>query len=234
MVVIYSITNQRNNKRYIGISVEFPNRKRNHLWHLRKNKHSNVKLQNAYNKYGEENFSFDVLEELDNADKMTVLEKEHDYIKKYDTFKSGYNMSEGFDGSTLVEWTERQKKLASERWKGNDIWLGRKQSPEHIKKRTAVHKGKVLNDETKRKISESRLGKYRGEENPFYGRSHTSEVKQTLSNKLGKKIVCNETGEVFNSLKACADKMDLDRRNIQRVCVGKYKQTKGYSFKFVD
>ena len=54
-----------------------------------------------------------------------------------------------------------------------------------------------------------------------------------IKEKTGKKVMCIETGEAFKSLSECAEKMNCDRRNIQRVCIGKYKQTKGYTFKFI-
>ena len=36
-------------------------------------------------------------------------------------------------------------------------------------------------EETKRKLSESRMGKFTGEDNPFYGKHHTEETKQKIS-----------------------------------------------------
>ncbi|MGG3233248.1 NUMOD3 domain-containing DNA-binding protein [Priestia flexa] len=233
-VVIYSITNLINDKRYIGISQEFEDRKRNHLWHLRNNKHGNEKLQNAFNKYGENNFDFEILDEIETDDRMKILRLENSYIIKYDSFVNGYNKSEGFEGSTLTVRSEKWYKIMSERMKGNTYWLGRKQSEEHIAKRTRVHKGKVLTNETRKKISEARMGKYKGEENPFYGKTHTDETKKTIAKKLGKRIRCVDTGEVFQSVSECAKVMNLDRRNIQKVCVGKSKTSKGFRFEFVD
>jgi len=232
--VLYSITNPVNNKKYIGISSEFDNRKRNHLWHLRNNKHGNEKLQNAFNKYGEENFCFDIILCFLSNDRLELLKIENNFIEKYDTYKNGYNKSIGFDGSILLKPSEKWRKSTSERMKGNTYWLGRKQSEEHIYKRTRVHKGKTLSKETKSKISDSRKGKFTGEDNPFYGKSHTEEFKNEIAKKLGKKIRCVETGEVFNSVSECAKQMNADRRNVQRVCTGKYKSTKGYSFEFIE
>lgn len=45
-------------------------------------------------KYGLENFSFEVLEECDQA---KLNEREAYYIKKYDSYQSGYNETEGGD-----------------------------------------------------------------------------------------------------------------------------------------
>ena len=57
---IYKITNLVNDKFYIGSSKDLERRKKEHFNHLRKNKHCNSHLQRSWNKYGEENFKFEV------------------------------------------------------------------------------------------------------------------------------------------------------------------------------
>lgn len=59
---IYSITNIKNGKIYIGSSNDFLRRKKDHLWALKANKHHSSKLQNSWNKYGEESFIFEIVE----------------------------------------------------------------------------------------------------------------------------------------------------------------------------
>lgn len=65
---IYKIINKINNKYYIGSSCNcigaYGNRKGSHFSRLRRNKHKNPHLQNAYNKYGEKNFQFIIIEEV--------------------------------------------------------------------------------------------------------------------------------------------------------------------------
>ena len=53
---IYQIVNKENNKRYIGSSVNVEGRVWNHFTMLISNRHGNKHLQNAYNKYGHNNF----------------------------------------------------------------------------------------------------------------------------------------------------------------------------------
>ena len=61
---IYTITNIVNNKIYCGsCTTSIFQRFGNHKRELRKGTHTNLHLQNAWNKYGEEAFSFDILEE---------------------------------------------------------------------------------------------------------------------------------------------------------------------------
>ena len=62
LVGIYLITNNINNKGYIGQSTDLKNREYSHLSYLRRNKHNNKHLQYSWNKYGEENFEFIIVE----------------------------------------------------------------------------------------------------------------------------------------------------------------------------
>jgi group I intron endonuclease len=62
---VYIIQNKVNNKVYIGASKDTYNRLCMHKWRLRVNTHDNLHLQSAFNKYKEENFTFDVLEECE-------------------------------------------------------------------------------------------------------------------------------------------------------------------------
>ena len=59
---IYIIRNLVNNKVYIGKSKNVSQRKNAHFNALKLNKHNNQHLQNSYNKYGKDNFQFDILE----------------------------------------------------------------------------------------------------------------------------------------------------------------------------
>lgn len=105
MVGIYKITNKKNNKVYIGQSNDIAKRKNSHFNALRKNKHENIHLQNSFNKYGECNFSFEVLEEC-TEDELNDLEVK--YIKEYNSTdrKFGFNIREGGSNGSLSEETK--------------------------------------------------------------------------------------------------------------------------------
>ena len=61
---VYQIINLINDKRYIGSSKNIYKRWNVHKDILNKNNHINIHLQNAWNKYGEENFKFEIIEEI--------------------------------------------------------------------------------------------------------------------------------------------------------------------------
>ena len=50
------------------------------------------------------------------------------------------------------------------------------------------HKGKLISEETRRKMAELRKGKYAGEKNPMYGKHHTDEARRKMAElKKGEK-----------------------------------------------
>ncbi len=71
---IYEIRNRINGKRYVGSSKELDVRKQTHFNYLREGKHINKHLQFAVNKYGIENFEFNVLEYCE-EDYLITLEQ---------------------------------------------------------------------------------------------------------------------------------------------------------------
>ena len=57
---IYKITNIINNKVYVGSAVNVTYRFKTHKRLLKQNKHFNTHLQSSYNKYGKDNFKFEM------------------------------------------------------------------------------------------------------------------------------------------------------------------------------
>lgn len=107
---VYRIVNNINFKIYIGSSIHVNKRLYEHRSSLRGNCHRNAHLQRAWNKYGEENFSFEILEIID--DNVDILRKREqywmDYYKSYD-LNIGYNISHSAIGNSGHEISEETK-----------------------------------------------------------------------------------------------------------------------------
>lgn len=94
---IYQIINNENQQRYIGKTVDVQRRKREHFENLKQNKYINKKLQNAWNIYGEDAFSFTYQKyEIENEDELSDLGI--NTIREYDSYTNGYNLTAGGDG----------------------------------------------------------------------------------------------------------------------------------------
>lgn len=103
---IYKICVLPTNKFYIGSAHIFKRRFLVHKNNLKKNKHGNTILQNAWNKYGEENFVFEIIEY---CDKKNCLIREQYYI---DTLLPTININK-FTGIYIedLKRTKNTKKL---------------------------------------------------------------------------------------------------------------------------
>lgn len=104
MAYIYKIENQINHKCYIG-KTSYVNPNRRWLEHQSAVKNPNCNhraLYRAINKYGSENFTFEVIEETDAPEEREIY-----YIALYNTYHYGYNETLGGDGAKYVELPEQ-------------------------------------------------------------------------------------------------------------------------------
>ena len=92
---IYCIENKINHKVYIGSSKNIYQRLLKHFALLRHNKHENMHLQNAWNKYGENNFEWTIIEICDNS----ILTEREQYC--IDLFGAEYNITRKVERNIL-------------------------------------------------------------------------------------------------------------------------------------
>lgn len=133
IIGVYKITNLINNKIYIGSSTSIKNRFVQHKRLLRINNHFNKHFQSAWNKYGEENFRFEILIEC-KMEKLNIYEDEQILLFKSNNRKYGYNKR--IDCKTN---------------------FGLKASPETREKLRLSHLGHKRSKETQEKISKARF-----------------------------------------------------------------------------
>lgn len=112
MMVIYKIIDLKSLKFYIGSAVNFKERKRIHLRDLNANKHHSIKLQRSWNKYGKDNFSFEILEIL--TDKNLLLVREQYWLDLLKPFgKQGFNVCKNAGNMLGFKHSIKTKKLLS-------------------------------------------------------------------------------------------------------------------------
>lgn len=102
---IYAITNIVTGDMYIGqTKIRFEARWSDHISSLKRGDHDNNYLQRSWVKYGEEGFKFEVIYLVHHIDVLDDLEMY--YIKKYDTYMNGYNLTPG--GNNYLPSTKQQ------------------------------------------------------------------------------------------------------------------------------
>lgn len=142
---VYMIRNKTNGKVYVGSSLDLKQRWIDHRKALRGNRHPNGRLQNSWNKYGEDAFEYVILEYVQEIDKL--LDREQYWIdeSKCQNDVYGYNILGQAENSYGYEHTADAKRKMSQAGHGKQSWLGKNHS-----------------DETKQKLSTEHLGKRNG------------------------------------------------------------------------
>lgn len=99
---IYKISNDINNKLYIGKTLStLEQRFKEHKDDHKKRRCEKRPLYAAMRKYGIEHFSIDLIEECE-LDELS--QRECYWIEYYDTYHKGYNATKGGDGSQLYDY----------------------------------------------------------------------------------------------------------------------------------
>jgi group I intron endonuclease len=180
---IYCIENAWNEKRYIGSSSNVQLRIKRHIRMLKNGAHHSIKLQAAWNKYGEEAFEAGMMlrcpvEEL--------IEMEQAMIFAFDAVDNGYNvaakagspmsgrkhsdktlerMSESHKGrKPISEETRQAMRVSSKIREAEKKANGFVVSEETRVKLAAAGKGRAVSEETKEKIRKANSGRSLSEE----------------------------------------------------------------------
>lgn len=140
---IYKITNQINGKIYIGQSNDIYRRWKEEKFYKG---HCNNPLKRAFNKYGLENFDFEIIEECSIEE---LDEKEIYYISLYKSneYEFGYNLTSGGGRCFFSDDVKKRMSMAHK---------GMKRTKEAIRKSAEFHKGRKRSEETRKKQSEAK------------------------------------------------------------------------------
>lgn len=140
-VFVYCIENLINNKQYIGIAVDYSRR-----WNDHKSGNASRILYAAFQKYGVENFNFEVIDILpeDEAKELEVL-----LIKTLRTkAPAGYNITEGGEGTVgCIPSKETRQKMSKSRTGKRNGMYGKSHSTETKEK--MCHRAKIRDPKTR-------------------------------------------------------------------------------------
>ena len=164
MAVIYRITNMLTEDFYIGSAQSFERRVWQHKYDLRRNCHKNPHMQASWNKYGEDAFVFEVIENV--PDGENALSVENKYLHQYVDYSNCFNVNRDAVysrlGQTLSE-SSRSQLSANRR--------GKHAGENHYRY------GQELSADVRLKISETQKGR----PNQMKGRKMSAEGRANVS-----------------------------------------------------
>lgn len=181
---IYQIQSKCYPKRtYIGSAVNIYERWRLHLLDLRKDRHSNNKLQNHFNKYGELDLVFSVLLGCNNDE---LINNEQFFM---DCNNPYFNICKKAGSRLGIKHSEETKRKLSDLLKGRpSTTKGKKLSKEHRRKLSKSHIGQVVWNKGKTNIYSEETLKRMSEKLKNHkhnlGKHHSNTTKQKISNSL--------------------------------------------------
>lgn len=208
-----------NSKVYIGIT----SRDEKKRWGFKGNGYKNNKhFYNAIQKYGWENIIHEIV--FDNLTMEQAFEKERKLIELYKSTnrKYGYNHSIGGEiGPKGCKHTKEMNKRKSEYMKKHpnkgQFKKGMLYGKQFKKNNVPWNKNRKMTNEEIEKNRISHLGKHY---------SVKTEFKP-------KKLICVETGKIYNGTKEASIMLNIPQTCISKTCLGKQKQTHGLHFKYI-
>lgn len=242
MIGIYRIRNVINDKCYYGSSKNINRRWSKHKSQLKNNRHENIILQRAWDKYGKDNIVFEVVEL---CEEFELLTREQKYLDSNPDYNIGVLANGGDNltnhperekiveriGKSINEYVgkfnkeERQKKWGrygdeNPNWRGgisvNHCLCGKRIGPDNTYCVNCVPKN--------------------GENNSFYGKKHSEETIKKLSEQnkgkyFGSQNICFLIDDVeYMSLSDASTKLDIPTTTIRWRLKSKNKKFDNYIY----
>jgi group I intron endonuclease len=245
MAVIYRITNMANGKYYIGSANSFARREWQHRYDLKRGAHKNPRLQAAWNKYGEDMFVFEVLEDVPEGESQ--LKAEDVWLAQHVGLPDCYNINTGAEAPRLgIPMSEASKQKLSESRTGKAAGsehyrFGQEVAPEVREKIGAAQRG--IPKAEGRKVSEAGKAKIRANieagrsHKHWTGRTHTKEAKAKMSRPViattaaGSEIHATSITHIRLLTGLKPPTINRALKSGQPILKGKFA---GWSFKYVD
>lgn len=240
MIVYILRTEEDITPKYVGITTKsLKDRLYKHIYDINRATCKNYHKKNWFNK----NKGKIIIEKIDQSDNIEELKnKEKFYIKKYrDEGINLLNMTEGGDGANGYKHSEETIKKMSGI---NNIMYGKKHTEEWIKKaknripwnkglqtlKPSWNKNIPHKEETKKKISNSKIGKKDTPESRANKSLKASENAYLREVKI--ECLINNNWIEFSSATKAAIELNLLRSKIVLVCKGERTHTGGYKFRY--
>jgi group I intron endonuclease len=227
---IYKITNKVNQKVYVGLSSDIKSRFRHHRYYLNHSIHSNPYLQKAWNKYGEENFVFEVLEYC-KKEKLQI--REGYWCKMFNVHDpdSGYNLRSSEEDGFFKHSEETKTKMSESKMGNKNSFYGKKHSTDVRKKQSEIKLGKKMPDSMREKRR-----RYQKENNWKPSDLMIEKSKKAHYRPI---VQLSKTGEYIKEFNGPADalrelKLSKQTGHITSTCKGRRLICAGYSWMYKE
>jgi len=223
MRVIYKATNIINQKIYIGQTKSFEQRRKGHLKDAKSG--SGCRFHVAIRKYGEENFLFEVIEEcLDDL----ANEKEQFWISYFDSYENGYNSTLGGEKVCFSIAPDVRKKISESLMGEKNPNYGKPVNDEIRKKMSESHKmnPQIFDEKRKNRMKEIATGRYHSEQTKKkmsesrIGHSVSEQTRQKLSESLKGIVHSEETRKKMSESKKGVPRSEEAKRKTSETLKG--------------
>ena len=230
--IIYKVTNQLNQKIYIGQTIQSLSERKNKHYYKARQSDINTHFINALRKYPEEAFIWEVIDSA--KDQLELDEKEKYWISYYNSVKNGYNTKDG--GETIVVTEKFLESCGSRPFyafdlKGNKI--GEFLNQREFSRDYSVNKGdlyRMLHNQAHYCNGVICIDKETFTDERLKECVKVAQMKATPF--IARKI---ETGEVFGPFikkTECKEFLGLKSNHISEVLEKKRKSQEGYVFQY--
>lgn len=226
-MIVYLVRNKKSGKSYVGKTKRtLEQRWREHVRNA-KIGHTSMGLYFAIRKHGEEAFQLHVLAECTDEGALDLAERH--WIAFLDTYRNGYNLTQGGDGLRGYKHTDATKKRMSEYRRGRPM-------PEGFSEKQSLRQLGV----PKPSVSKHHIG----EGNPMFGKHHCEEARKKISQALRNRVrstrsviqydMIGTMVATYPSLKTASDAVNGHKARIGDCCRGNRETHAGFKWSYAD
>jgi group I intron endonuclease len=198
---IYKITNKENGLIYIGCTINsLEKRFGEHLSRCFTSEYKS-KLYNSMKKYGQENFTIELIEE---CDLNIIYETEKKYVEQYDSYNNGLNSTIGGEGCLGYTHSPEIRQKISENTKNGNSHKGKtyeelygdRAEEEKLKRKTASGWNKMTEEERNVRVNNI---KNASRKNAKYSMDLVKEIKQKINEGVKIKELKKNYPQVYDN-----------------------------------
>ena len=223
---IYKIENKQTNEKYIGQSIHIQQRFKEHI---KGNKKPLSNIDRNIQKYGKDNFLFEIIEE---CSQEKLNEREIYWIAYFDSFRNGYNNTPGGnDTSCAVKVNEKPV----EQYTLDGKYITTYKSTCEASRQTGIEQSNIVyccNNHPRYKHAGCFQWKYVNDNKiiiPILVKIHSTKKREIGQYNSNNKLI-----SIFPSAMEAERQTQINHRHISECCNKQRKTAGGYHWKYIE